>query len=143
VVELELGTFGVVLKFAMEVEQEAVSFYESVCKTVKDDGLLSTFRDLLKRGEKRLTNLERTRRENVTEMILEPIIGLNSEDYEISTEIPTDSDENNIRELAVGIEKKLFEFYTQAATKVDFLSEVAYSFELLAEANKDAIERLS
>ncbi len=140
---MELGTFGVILKFAMEVEQEAINFYESTISEVKDEELLGKFQDLQKRGLKRLKTLERVRRENVTEMILEPIIGFDSENYKPATEIPTGAEERIVQELAVSIEKTLLEFYTQAAVKVDFLSEVAYSFELLAEANEKAIQSLS
>ncbi|MHA2025911.1 MAG: hypothetical protein ACW98U_08410 [Candidatus Thorarchaeota archaeon] len=140
---MDLGTFGMVLKFAMEIEQEAVNFYESASSEVKDEKLLSKIQDLQKRGLKRLKTLERVRRENITEMILEPIIGFDSENYKPATEIPTGGEEGVVQELAVSIEKTLFEFYTQAAVKIDFLSEVAYSFELLAEANEKAIQSLS
>jgi rubrerythrin len=140
---LELGTFGVILKFAMEIEQESTNFYEAASSMVKDEELLNPFQDMQKRGMKRLKTLERVRRENVTEMILEPIIGLDSENYRLSAEIPSGAEEREVQELAVNIEKKLHEFYTQAGAKLDFLSEVAYSFELLAEANEDAIKRLS
>jgi rubrerythrin len=143
VIELELGTFGVVLKFAMEVEQEAINFYESASLAVKDEELLGKFQDLHKRGLKRLKTLERVRRENVTEMILEPIIGFDSENYRLEKEIPSSAETKIVQELAVSIEKILLEFYTQAAAKVDFLSEVAYSFELLAEANERAIQNLA
>ncbi|MHA1943440.1 MAG: hypothetical protein ACW96M_03490 [Candidatus Thorarchaeota archaeon] len=140
---MELGTFGVILKFAMEIEQESTNFYEAASSMVKDEELLNPFQDMQKRGMKRLKTLERVRRENVTEMILEPIIGLDSENYRLSAEIPSGAEEREVQELAVNIEKKLHEFYTQAGAKLDFLSEVAYSFELLAEANEDAIKRLS
>ncbi|MFW9868673.1 MAG: hypothetical protein ACFFFO_07165 [Candidatus Thorarchaeota archaeon] len=140
---MELGTFGAILKFAMKLEQEATSFYESVSKIVRNQNLAGRLQDLQKRGGKRLNTLERVRRENVTEMILEPIIGLDSENYILQTEISSSGTEKDIQELAVAIEKKLLEFYTQAGAKIDFLIEAAYSFELLAEANQTAINHLS
>ena len=140
---MDLGTFGVILKFAMEKEQEAIVFYEAASSTMKNENMLGQFQDLQKRGQKRIKTLERVRRENVTEMILEPIIGLESDSYELVTEISSGAEETDIREIALGIERKLLEFYNHASVKLDFLSEVAYSFELLAEANENAIERLS
>lgn len=140
---MELGTFGAILKFAMDIEQEVSSFYESASSVVKDQELVGQFQDLHKRGQKRVKTLERVRRENVTEMILEPITGLDSENYKLATEMPSGAEEKDVQELAVGIEKGLLEFYTHAAAKIDFLIEAAYSFELLAEANNDAVERLS
>lgn len=140
---MELGTFGAILKFAMDIEQEATRFYEYASSVEKDQTLLGQYQDLYKRGQKRVKTLERVRRENVTEMILEPIIGLDSENYKLSTERSSRAEEKDLQELAVSIEKTLQEFYTHAAAKLDFLIEVAYSFELLAEANENAIERLS
>ncbi len=140
---MELGTFGAILKFAMDIEQEVITFYGSANGEVKDQKLLDQFQDLQKRGQKRIKTLERIRRENVTEMILEPITGLDSENYKLSTERSSSAEEKDLQELAVSIEKTLQEFYTHAAAKLDFLIEVAYSFELLAEANENAIERLS
>lgn len=140
---MELGTFGAIMKFALETEQDVTRFYEAASKLVKDQNQVTLFQDLLKRGEKRLKTLERVRRENVTEMILEPIIGLDSENYKIETEIPSSPDEKAVQELALSIEKGLFEFYSHAGKKIDFLIEVAYSFELLAEANEKAVQSLS
>jgi len=75
----------------------------------------------------------------VTEMILEPIIGLDSDDYKIETEI----EETKLVETALSVEKTLHSFYSNAAVKIEFLIEASYAFELLAEANERAIESLS
>jgi hypothetical protein len=143
VIEVELGTFGAIMKFAMEIEQEVNKFYESASSFAKDSNLMNQFQKLHKRGEKRLKTLERVRRENVTEMILEPIHGLDSENYKFDSEILSTTDEIALVELARAIEKGLFDFYSQAAAKIDFLIEASYAFELLAEANEQAIESLS
>jgi rubrerythrin len=143
VIKMDLGTFGAIMKFALEVENEVTSFYESAKELVEDQELAVLFDSLADRGQKRTKTIERVRRENVTEMILEPITGLDSETYKPVTAIPEDPDDGAIREVAVEIEKNLQSFYAQSALKIDFLSEVAYAFELLAEANEAASERLS
>ncbi len=140
---MELGTFGAIMKFALEVEYEVTSFYESAKEIVKDKEIASLFGSLANRGQKRVKTIERVRRENVTEMILEPITGLDSDVYKPVTSIPESPDDKALQEIAAEIEKNLQSFYTQAAVKIDFLSEVAYSFELLAEANEEASKRLS
>jgi hypothetical protein len=132
---MELGTFGAIMKFALEIESEVSSFYESVSRNAKDPKLSGLFGELYSRGQKRIKTLERIRRENVTEMILET--------YKPETIVSEGSDDNTIKKAAVVIEKNLNEFYNQAAVKIDFLSEVAYLFELLAEANEAALQRLS
>ncbi|MFW9975765.1 MAG: hypothetical protein ACFFDQ_10890 [Candidatus Thorarchaeota archaeon] len=140
---MELGTFGAIMTFALEVEHEVTSYYESTKQKVKDQDLANTFESLAARGQKRVKTIERIRRENVTEMILEPISGLYSDTFKPKTSIPETYDDNTLREIAVKIEKILQAFYAQAAVKIEFLSEAAYSFELLAEANEDASRRLS
>lgn len=136
---MELGTFGAILKYAMEIEQEVNKFYESAASVAKDQKLVDKFMELHKRGEKRLKTLERVRRENVTEMILEPIVGLDSDDYKIETEIS----ETGLIDTALSIEKTLHGFYSEAAIKIEFLIEAMYAFELLAEANERAVGILS
>ncbi|MFW9767236.1 MAG: hypothetical protein ACFFF9_01365 [Candidatus Thorarchaeota archaeon] len=136
---MELGTFGAILKYAMEVEQEISTFYKTASEVTKDNDLADQFRELHKREEKRLKTLERIRRENVTEMILEPIVGLDSDDYKFDTRI----DETKLVDTAVFLERTLHEFYSKAATKIEFLIEASYAFELLAEANERAVASLS
>ncbi len=133
---MELGTFGAVLKFAMELEEMAISFY----KAARSKSSMSDyFASLVQRGEKRLKTLERVRRENTTEMILEPITGLNSEEYTPELSMPDGSDDKEIQTIAIALEKKLHEYYTEAAAKVEFLIEAAYSLETLADENENAL----
>ena len=127
----------------MDIEQEATRFYEYASSVEKDQTLLGQYQNLHKRGQKRVKTLERVRRENVTEMILEPIIGLDSVNYQLINEIPSGVEQKYVKELAIDIEKGILEFYTHAAAKIDFLIEVAYSFELLSEANEEALQLLS
>jgi rubrerythrin len=140
---MELGTFGAIMKFALETENDVTSFYESVEDLAQSEELASLFNNLAKRGQKRAKTIERIRRENITEMILEPITGLDSDIYTPVTTIPESPDDKTLQEIAVEIENNLHAFYTQAAVKVDFLSEVAYALELLAEANQNASQSLS
>jgi len=140
---MELGTFGAIMKFALEVENDVIRFYTSASRLAKNQKLARLFDSLANRGQKRIKTIERVRRENVTEMILEPITGLDSDTYTPVITIPERPDDKTLQEIAVEIEKKLQAFYNQAAVKVDFLSEVAYAFELLAEANKEAIQSQS
>ncbi|MGY5856372.1 MAG: hypothetical protein RTS72_07205 [Candidatus Thorarchaeota archaeon] len=140
---MDLGTFGAIMKFALEVENEVASFYESAKEKITDQELLDLFDSLANRGRKRIKTIERVRRENVTEMILEQISGLDSDTYKPETSPPDTPDDDALRGTAIEIEKKLQAFYSQAGAKIDFLSEVAYSFELLAEANEEAKDRLS
>jgi len=141
VVHLDLGTFGAIMKFALEIESSVIEIYEKGSTQVADATLKEQLANLVSRGQKRIQTLERVRRENVTEMILEPIEGLDSDSFEIKTDLPTDME--SIRMVVIEIEKALLEFYNTAAVKIDFLPEAAYAFELLAEKNEAAIRQLS
>ncbi|MGD9395430.1 MAG: hypothetical protein PVJ05_03285 [Candidatus Thorarchaeota archaeon] len=140
---MELGTFGAIMKFALETEKEVTGFYESAKVLAKSEDLTSQFSNLAIRGQKRAKTIERIRRENVTEMILEPITGLDSDTFTPVTTIPESPDDKALQGIAVEIENNLNAFYSQTAVKVEFLSEVAYAFELLAEANEEASQSLS
>ena len=139
---MELGTFGAVLKYALELEERAAIFYESAAPIMPNQGLTDTFWDLSFRCKKRIETLLRVRRENVTEMILEPIHGLEADDYNPSVTIPEDTDSKTILEMAVVLEKSHREFYNKAAIKIDFLIEAAYVFEQLADENSDIVSQL-
>jgi len=142
VIFVDLTTFGAVVKFALDIEAEVSSFYESAIGVATDPDLGNLFEDLLNRGQKRIKTLLRIRRENVTEMILEPIAGLDSDAYKPVTAIPEGADDGVVRKIATALETRAHEFYMHAAAKIDFLSEAAYSFELLAEANSEAAQGL-
>lgn len=137
---MKLGTFGAVLKFAMELEDKALSFYEAARNK---SSISDYFESLVQRGQKRLKTLERVRRENTTEMILEPITGLDPDAYTPDISIPEGSDDKVVHSMAVALESKLHEFYTEAAAKVEFLIEAAYSLEALADENEAALQILS
>jgi hypothetical protein len=139
---MDLGTFGAIMKFALDVENEVAKFYEIAKGIIKDQEIAGLFEKLAIRGQKRVKTVERIRRENVTEMILEPITGLDSDTYKPMTAIPENPDDESLKTIARDIEKNLHAFYDQASGKLDFLSEVAYSFELLAEANEEASQHL-
>lgn len=143
VISLDLGTFGVIIKFAMETESKVNDFYKEVSEVAKNDALVRLLGDLVIRGRKRINTLERVRRENVTEMILEPIEGFDSDSFGINADASLALDDATIRIMANNIENTLQKFYTTAARKIDFLPEAEYAFELLAEKNEEFIKRLN
>jgi hypothetical protein len=143
VISLDLGTFGAIMKFALEIESKASDFYKEAGTHAKDEALGTLLGELVTRGQKRIKTLERVRRENVTEMILEQIEGLDSDSFEIETTVSKGVDDAIIKTLVSAVENTLLEFYTNAARKLDFLPEAEYAFELLAEKNEETIKNLS
>jgi hypothetical protein len=134
---MDLGTFGAVLKYAIQLENSALKLYESVLNLIDNERMKLIFVDLSKQNLKRIVTLKRLRCENTTEMILEPIYGLESDNYSIiNNEFEDISD---FKEIIIKIENTLNSFYQDASEKIDFLSEVAYTFEDFAEQNLENI----
>ncbi|MHA2355777.1 MAG: hypothetical protein ACXADC_11420 [Candidatus Thorarchaeota archaeon] len=140
---MELGTFGAIMKFALDTEEAVTNFYKSAAESAADSQLGGLFGELADRGSKRTETLMRIRRENTTEMILEPIAGLDTDAYDLVVSYPDETNDAALKDLAASIEAKLYRFYMDAAVKIDFLSEAAYLLELLAEKNEESAQRLS
>ncbi len=65
----ELNAFGAILTYAIDMEGQIATYYRPFDSARAAD------------ADKRRSNLERVRRENVTEIKLEPIEGLDEHDY--------------------------------------------------------------
>lgn len=126
---MELGTFGAILRFAMDLEQQAADFYEGAA----GGGLEETFRELAQGSRKRLGRLERARREMVAEMILESITGLDGDAYRADL-TPEASEAKLIRQAQV-LEETSARFYRDAADKMP-IREVVRLFQRLARENE-------
>ena len=141
-IKLDLGTFGAVMKFAMELESKSLSFYEGAVEKAAGDELRSLLSLIKEKCDKRIATLERVRRENVTEMILEPIKGLESESYELDLDVPAEQDDGLLGEVAIASEETKYRFYEKAAIKIEFLIEASTTFERLADENQDNVDAL-
>jgi translation initiation factor 2 alpha subunit (eIF-2alpha) len=88
--------------------------------------------------KKRLKVLERTRRECVAEMILEPIKNFRSEDYAIETAVKSGED---VVKQAIGLETVAEKYYKIAGEKVS-VPEVARVLKKIAAQHADQRETL-
>jgi rubrerythrin len=132
---MNLATFGAVLSFEIKLEEQAASFYANA-GTGK---FQKVFQDLAKSSKKRANRIERTRLEGIAEMILEPIMGVNGDDYQI--QLLVDSDESTLLEQAISLEELSIRFYQDAAKKLP-IREVTRTFIRLADENTRRKERL-
>ncbi len=97
-----LNTFGAILTYAIDLEARLRDYYQSA----GDKRLAAADAD------KRRSNLERVRRENVTEIKLEPIEGLDEADYPLDL-----SDSSAAGQKAV--EATAARFFTDVAPKIN------------------------
>ena len=141
---MELGTFGAILTFALEFEGKITDFFTAAADAAGEGDAAEVFGDLAKAGGKRLKAIERTRRENVAEMILEPIADFRSEDYALDVDVPAGATAAALVEQAAGIEKTAQAYYTAASQKVS-VPEVARILKKMAQqhgAQLDTLEEL-
>ena len=126
---MELGTFGAILRFAMDLEEQALQFYEGAAP----GGLRDVFDERARGTRKRLRRLERARREMISEMLLESIVGLEGDDYAVV--LDGESDKDALSRQAQTLEATCACFYRDAAAKLP-IKEVVRVFERLAHENE-------
>ena len=139
---MPLENFGSILNFAEELELQDLGFY----KTVTDNPACADHKDMFAEFaaaiNKNVKTVQRTRRENVTEMIQEPIkdfirapfceecgaAGLMTADEALKT--------------ARRLEDRAVRYYTEAATKIKALPEVARALKLIGKKHAAHLARL-
>jgi hypothetical protein len=130
---MELTNFGIVLTFAAELEAADSQFYLRASKNPVMDQFQSTLEEvnaILKKNEKELL---RARRENVTEMILEPIQDFHAATFSCDRSGAEENRAAAVLDKAVEIEANAGRFYAVAAEKMRALPEVS---RLLAKVGK-------
>lgn len=132
---MELGTFGAIMRFAIELEQQAAAFYESGAPGDTE----SVFQRLAGQSRKRARRLERARRESISEMILESIIGLETENYTVDVDPELGRDARV--DQGIALEEAQARFYDEAAEKIPILGVVRL-FRRMAEENEKRRRRL-
>lgn len=123
---MDLATFGAILSFAIDLETRAAAFYESATP------LHDQFATLASAARKNQKQLERLRRENVAEMILEPITGFDSEDYTPDFTPAPDASPATVVAQAAEMQATFQRFYETAAEKLP-IKEVSRKLSKMAK----------
>ena len=130
---MPLINFGSILNFAEELEQGDSDFYSTLIQNsecIRDKEIYDKFSTDAKKNVK---TVQRTRRENVTEMILEPIIDFTRASYMIEYGNAETMNAAEAIESASELEKRAKRYYTEASEKIKALPEVARILKLLAK----------
>lgn len=138
---MALSTFGAIMGFAAEMVQQTVTFYKAMIQTAKDPILREALKVLLEEEEKNYSLMEKTRRENVTEMILEPIAGLHQGDYEIEAEGMDQTKDVDLLKMALTHEERERRFFSEVSDKVP-LPEVGRIFRKVAQKKERSLAKL-
>ena len=96
-----LNTFGAVFTFAIELETQLSAYYSGIGEAAQ-----------AKAADKRRKKLERVRRENVVEITLEPITGLDADNYALDLGDSSADGQAGVARIAA-------QFYRDAAPKIN------------------------
>ena len=136
----ELGTFGAVLRFALELESAAASFYARAVAELEPDGPATLARELAAQHANRHKLLERTRQQKLNEVVLEPITGLDGAKFVYDA---SPAPRERILPRAVALEAVAERFYLDSGTVAKaLLTEASRTFRKLAEENARNAARL-
>jgi len=131
---MDLATFGAIMSFGLELEQQAAAFYEIAARGVLEE----PFANLAKSARKRAVRMERARREGITEMILEPITGMDGDDYHL--ELAPDAEEAELLRQAIALEETTRRFYIDAAGKIPVREVVRTCIRMAKESESRGAE---
>ncbi|MEP7287266.1 MAG: hypothetical protein ABI947_16040 [Chloroflexota bacterium] len=134
---MSLNTFSAILTFAISFEEKLQDFYQQA-QAVGGD-LAELFENYANKSGKRKQRLTGSRQDNVTEMVLEPISGLNSADYEPTFTAPTDR--GVALTEAIQLEQRAERFYTEAGPKIN-VTEPRRMFQKLAQEDSERLSEL-
>ncbi len=135
---MALTNFGSILKFAEEMEIHDNEFYKTQALDSKYSQYKEIFEDCAKVCEKNKKLILRIRRENITEMILEPVNGLNSSEFELKLK----TGDNVVIENALKIENRAKNYYLKAAEKIKAQLEVSRGLKQAAKKRSKSIKKL-
>ena len=136
---MQLGTFGAILKYAIEIEDAASFYYDALAKKAPE-GPRATVSELSNASKKNKQTLERARRMEIQEMILEAITGIDTVNYDVKFDVPADFKAGLMN--AVEIEKKASAFYSDSSKKLGFLPNMGRTLDKLEKEREARIERI-
>jgi hypothetical protein len=105
--------------------------------------LSDLFQGFAKDGKKNIVHILRTRRENVTEMILEPIIDFFRKPFVLESRDDKQMDRSQILEYSQKMEARAIAYYTEGAIKIKALPEVSQALKLAGKKRIAHTKKLS
>ncbi len=138
---MALTTFGAIMGFAAEMAEKTGEVFKTLVSKAKTQGLREVLQGLAEEEAKNHALMVRTRREHVTEMILEPVAGLQQEDYAIDLRTPEFTEDADLLKAALIIEERQKRFFRDVSSKVP-LPEVARIFRKVAQKKEENLTRL-
>jgi rubrerythrin len=140
---MPLENFGSILNFAEELESQDQEFYEAVAGNPACGEHKQMFELFAANAKKNVKTVQRTRRENVTEMILEPIRGFVRAPFCEVCQAAPDMTVEDALTTARRLEDRAVRYYTEAAARIKALPEVARALKLLGKKHNTHLQSLA
>lgn len=130
---MPLINFGSILGFAEEIENQHLAFYTAAAQNPDCEVCRELFDSLKTASKKRIKEVLRVRRENVTEMILETIEGFHRGPFSVESPDVSGMTCEELIQRARGLVDRSMDYYGQAAQKLRGQAEVAGALKNLAK----------
>ena len=139
---MPLENFGSILNFAENLECQDLAFYELVAANPACAAYKAVFEELAADVRKNVKTVQRARRENVTEMILEPIKDFKRDRFCEACQGAESMTAAEALETAHRLEARGENYYSEASQKIKALPEVARTLKRLGKKRSAHIETL-
>ena len=139
---MPLENFGSILNFAEELENQDEAFYSAAASNPACTEYKNLFEQFAAEARKNIKTIQRTRRENVTEMILEPIRDFTRAPYCEECEGAAIMEAAEVLSSAKTLEARAERYYTEAAVKIKALPEVSRALKILGKKHTAHIGKL-
>ena len=140
---MPLENFGSILNFAEELEQQDEAFFTAAASNPACSEQKALFGQFAADAKKHIKNIQRTRRENVTEMILEPIKDFVRAPFCEECEDAATMSASEVINAAKILEDRANRYYTEAAAKIKALPEVARALKIIGKKHTAHLQRLA
>ena len=138
---MPLTNFGAILNFAETLEREDTEFYRHAEAADVAESYRILFEMFIREGKKNLSLVQRTRRENVTEM-MEPIRDLVRTHYQEPIPDVESLDLEGVLAAAMALEERAVRYYSDAGKKIRALPEVSRALKTLGKKRSQRIAQL-
>lgn len=130
---MSLINFGSILGFAEEVETQNMIFFSQVSGNPDCNEYHALFENLAKSTKKRIVDVQRAKRENVTEMVLETIEGFHRDPFVIASEEAMVLTPKQVIEKSKELLDRSLNYYEKASAKLKGQADVARALKVLAK----------
>ena len=130
---MPLENFGSILNFAEELERQDRQFYSAAASNPACAAYKNQFAEIEAEAARNVTTVQRIRRENITEMILEPVKDFTRAPFcEVYEGAATQSAAEALA-TAKRLETRAERYYFEAAEKIKALTEVSRALKTLGK----------